>query len=197
MGLFDFFQGKKKQNNDKEIVASKNNTKSETIEKYIKQISNLSNQGMPIDQIIVRFFLTIEDFPVDPILNNLSSETIKQNGDELELTGEFPAWSSNGIFIIDDVQASVMLPEEYSIGSIYPNPFNPSTNIEFSIPTQSHVSISVYDIKGVQIASLTNEYYNAGYHSVRWNAHNHASGVYFIKMISKNFNETQKVMLLK
>ena len=83
MWLFDFFQGKKKQNNEKEIVASKNNTKSETIEKYIKQISNLSNQGMPIDQIIVRFFLTIEDFPVDPILNNLSSETIKQNGDEI------------------------------------------------------------------------------------------------------------------
>jgi len=131
------------------------------------------------------------------LLISILSSFIFSNGDELELTGEFPAWSSNGIFIIDDVQASVMLPEEYSISSIYPNPFNPSTNIEFSIPTQSHVSISVYDIKGVQIASLTNDYYNAGYHNIRWNAHNHASGMYFIKMISNNFNETQKVMLLK
>lgn len=82
MGLFDFFQGKKNNNESKTVVAPKNNVELDTTEKYIEQISNLANQGMPINQIIVKFS-TMKDFPVDTILNNLSNETTKHGEDKI------------------------------------------------------------------------------------------------------------------
>tara|TARA_Y100001960_G_scaffold331312_1_gene427917 strand:- start:69 stop:608 length:540 start_codon:yes stop_codon:yes gene_type:complete len=82
MGLFDFFQGKKNNNESKPVVAPKNNVELDTTEKYMEKISNLANQGMPINQIIVKFS-SMKDFPVDTILNNLSNETTKHGEDKI------------------------------------------------------------------------------------------------------------------
>ena len=80
MGLFNFFQGNKKTKESNEIDANNINLEQKIKEKYIKQISNLSG-SMPIAHIIVKFSTNnLKDFPVDVILDELSTETTK-NGD--------------------------------------------------------------------------------------------------------------------
>jgi hypothetical protein len=89
------------------------------------------------------------------------------------------------------------IPTVYTLKTPYPNPFNPVININFSVPNHDRVSISIYDIYGRLVTTLANSYFHPGHHSITWNANSYASGVYFIKMQSADFLETQKVMLLK
>jgi len=87
--------------------------------------------------------------------------------------------------------------EDYSISSIYPNPFNPTTTISFSIAEFGLTTITVYDLTGKELETLTNTNLNPGYHSVNWDADNLPSGVYLIRMDSGDFTQTQKVVLVK
>lgn len=96
-----------------------------------------------------------------------------------------------------DVNDNEEIVYEYELKSLYPNPFNPSTTIEFSIPDAGTVSISVYNIIGQKVGEIVNENLNAGYHKVEWNAANLSSGVYLIRMNSGSFNSVQKAVLLK
>ena len=89
------------------------------------------------------------------------------------------------------------VPEQIVIHQNYPNPFNPSTTISFSIPTILDVKIAAYDILGNEVSTLLNKTVSVGMQSVIWNAQDQPSGVYFIRMQSGNFIETQKVMLLQ
>jgi len=90
-----------------------------------------------------------------------------------------------------------LIPEDFNLHSIYPNPFNPVTNIIYGLPEQVNVQIIVYDLSGKQIETLINEFQTPGYHSVSWNADNLPSGVYLIRMDSGDFTQTQKVVLVK
>mgnify|MGYP002883952957 CR=1 FL=1 len=96
-----------------------------------------------------------------------------------------------------DMNFSNGLPASTALNSIYPNPFNPSTTVSYSIDTDSFVSISVFDASGREIAELVNGDQIAGYHDVVWNASSSASGVYFLKMVSGNDVFTNKLMLVK
>jgi hypothetical protein len=84
----------------------------------------------------------------------------------------------------------------YSL-KIYPNPFNPTTSINFAISKSENVSISVYNLQGKEVASLINGKYNIGYHSVVWNADKYISGVYFVKIVVGEYISSQKVILVK
>ena len=88
-------------------------------------------------------------------------------------------------------------PYIFNLGQAYPNPFNPTTNIDFSIPNDLHVTIKIFDLNGRLITTIAEKYYTAGYHTVRWNANQLASGVYFVKMITDDYIGKQKLMLLK
>lgn len=89
------------------------------------------------------------------------------------------------------------IPESFVLHQPYPNPFNPTTTVEFSVPASSVVSLTVYDILGRELDTILNQPMDAGNHSVQWNAVNFPSGIYFIKMVSDNFTQTRKVMVLK
>jgi len=89
------------------------------------------------------------------------------------------------------------LPKSFSLSAAYPNPFNPVTTLSFALPIEAEVSLSIYNLQGREIVSLINGNMDAGYHSVIWNADNHSSGVYFVKMIAGEFINTQKLMLVK
>jgi len=91
----------------------------------------------------------------------------------------------------------LIIPQEYNISSIYPNPFNPVTNITYGLPEYVNVQIAVYNLSGKQVETLINEFQVPGYHSVNWNADNLPSGVYLIRMDSGDFTQTQKVVLVK
>jgi len=90
-----------------------------------------------------------------------------------------------------------LIPEDFNLHSIYPNPFNPVTNIIYGLPEHVNVQILVYDLSGKQVETLINEFQTPGYHSVNWNADNLPSGVYLIRMDSGDFTQTQKVVLVK
>ncbi|MFH0734539.1 MAG: aryl-sulfate sulfotransferase [bacterium] len=91
-------------------------------------------------------------------------------------------------------------PKEFVLNQNYPNPFNPSTTITFGFPTETHVSLKVYDITGREIAIIINDNLTAGYHSVNFNLAalgKISSGVYFYRLSAGNFNQTKQMLLLK
>ena len=92
---------------------------------------------------------------------------------------------------------SMEIPGEFSLSNAYPNPFNPSTTMEYYLPNNTEISIVIYDLQGRQIASLINDVVSAGNHSIVWNANNYSSGIYFVKMVAGNFIETQKLVMVK
>jgi bilirubin oxidase len=96
------------------------------------------------------------------------------------------------------IDANVTLPIDFSLFPVYPNPFNPTTTIRFNlVGMQRTASLRIYDISGQLVETLVNEKLNAGEHEIKWNAVNQSSGVYFIRLQSGGFFETEKIVLMK
>jgi hypothetical protein len=89
------------------------------------------------------------------------------------------------------------VPTSFKLDQNFPNPFNPSTKIRYSIPKASRVTLKIYDILGREVQTLVNEQQAPGQYTVTFNAQNLASGVYFYRISAGNFNEVKKLMLLK
>jgi hypothetical protein len=94
------------------------------------------------------------------------------------------------------------IPQTTMLKGAYPNPFNPTTNIGFSLAEPSDVSIQIYNQKGQMIKSLLAEYRPAGDHSVVWNGTDEngqsmASGIYYFRMQSGKYSSTRKMILMK
>ena len=95
------------------------------------------------------------------------------------------------------------IPNQFSLSYAYPNPFNPSTTVEYSLPTDSELTLSVYDIQGRLVTHLYKGLISTGYYKAIWNASKYSSGIYFIRMHAldsdgkNNFESTQKIMLIK
>jgi len=102
-----------------------------------------------------------------------------------------------GQFSIGRAEAKLPIPDDYSLSQAYPNPFNPVTTLDFALPIDGKVSLTVYDMQGREVALLINGNMDAGYHSIVWNARSHASGMYFVTLIAGEFIKTQKLMLVK
>jgi len=94
-------------------------------------------------------------------------------------------------------KANNIIPAEYNLSQNYPNPFNPATTINFQIPVSGKVTIKIYDLLGREVKSLVNEFKIAGKYSVKFNASNLASGVYFYNLRAGNFVQTKKMILTK
>jgi photosystem II stability/assembly factor-like uncharacterized protein len=104
---------------------------------------------------------------------------------------------------LTNVTNTVAIPKEYSLSQNFPNPYNPSTTIQYGLPARSAVRIVIYNILGQVVKELINSEQPAGIQSVVWNANN-ASGLYFYKLEAtsldnpgKRFVETKKMLLLK
>lgn len=85
----------------------------------------------------------------------------------------------------------------YYLYQNYPNPFNPSTRISYNIGEPGLVQLKVYNVLGVEVASLVNEFKNSGDYSVDFDAENFSSGVYFYSLSVNNFTQTLKMILEK
>ncbi len=90
-----------------------------------------------------------------------------------------------------------VIPSAYALEQNFPNPFNPSTKIAYSIPAEGFVSLDVYNSIGQKVASLVNESKTAGTYTVNFDASDLTSGIYFYKISSGSFTETKKMILLK
>ena len=96
-----------------------------------------------------------------------------------------------------NVSADDLLPAKTVLNASYPNPFNPSTTINYELSSESLVNISVYDALGRLVTELVNDVQPSGANVVSWNAADQASGAYFVRMTSGSYTSTQKLMLVK
>ena len=94
-------------------------------------------------------------------------------------------------------EAQKTIADKYSLLNIYPNPFNPVTSVNFTLPIESEISLEVYNLQGRMVELLASGNMQPGQHSITWNADSHSSGVYFVKMIAGDYVDTQKLILLK
>ena len=88
-------------------------------------------------------------------------------------------------------------PKRLELAQNYPNPFNPTTTISYGVPHRTHVILTVYNTLGQKVAELVNGEEEAGYHDLKFDGSNLASGVYFYRLQAGSFVETKKLLLLR
>ncbi len=110
--------------------------------------------------------------------------------------------TSLGEFSVIDTTTSVSknenhIPNEYSLNQNYPNPFNPTTTIQFSIPSASNVKLSIFNILGKEIKTLMDTHKSPGTYSIKFDASELSSGIYFYKLETEYFRDVRKCILLR
>jgi len=107
----------------------------------------------------------------------------------------------NGLYETEDPIEEDIVPVNVTLSN-YPNPFNPTTTINFSLPEDGDVELSIYNVKGQKVRTLTNEFLEKGLHSIEWNGNDSnnkatASGIYFYKISVGKETSMKKMLLLK
>lgn len=128
------------------------------------------------------------------------------------LANEYPVDISTEIYhylfnySIESEEKITIIPDDFRLAPVHPNPFNPITNITYDVPVESSINISIYDLAGRKLEDLVNTSVQAGRFNTTWNAEKYSSGVYFVTMLARkgfsggtapSFTSTQKVVLLK
>jgi subtilisin family serine protease len=99
--------------------------------------------------------------------------------------------------VMDKADGVASLPQLFEMGQNHPNPFNPRTTIEFSLPTSERVMLRVFDLRGRQVDLLADGVFPAGRHEVVWAPQGIASGVYYYKLQAGRYEQTRQMTLLK
>ena len=139
-----------------------------------------------ISSLISFDFVPSEDFTGVSAVDFSNVILAGENGSKLET-----------IAVSMNVNASDLLPAKTALNTSYPNPFNPSTTINYELSSESLVNISVYDALGRLVTELVNDYLNAGAYQITWDASNVSSGNYIIVMATGVFMHSQKLTLIK
>lgn len=98
---------------------------------------------------------------------------------------------------VGTINPAGLVPGQFSLSQNYPNPFNPVTSISYSIQKSGHVELKIYNVLGEETAALVNEMKQPGIYKVNFDASNFASGVYFYRIISGDFTDVKKMVLIK
>jgi len=109
-------------------------------------------------------------------------------------------FAAHKVTSVQPVNGSV--PAQFELGQNFPNPFNPTTTIEYTVPARANVEIAIYNILGQKVATVINDMHEAGSHRATWNGRDAsgktvASGVYFYSLKSGSFEQVKKMMLMK
>jgi len=102
----------------------------------------------------------------------------------------------------DAVEDNDVVPTEFSLSQNYPNPFNPNTTINYTLPENGFVSLTIHDLLGREVATLVSSEQSTGQHSATWNGKNNSgndvpSGIYLYSLSSGNYKNTMKMLLMK
>jgi hypothetical protein len=100
-------------------------------------------------------------------------------------------------YAITDIEDEKTLPNKFILSQNYPNPFNPTTEISWQSPVAGFHTLKVFDVLGNEVATLVNEFRNAGSYEVYFDASMLSSGVYFYQLKAGNFLQTKKMILIK
>jgi len=145
------------------------------------------------------------------VLYNLNNNPITNNNGTLFTLNEGQIKSVNNVIasdiqgqqiIVDYTPEENIVPLKFTVSKNYPNPFNPTTKIDYALPTESDVVLSIYNIKGQLVKRIKHENQPAGYHQIVWQGRNDnnrrvASGVYFYRLKAGKHQKTKKMLLLK
>jgi len=94
-------------------------------------------------------------------------------------------------------ESTTELPKSFNLYQNFPNPFNPSTSIRFSVPKRTHVQLKVFDIIGCEITILVNEVLEAGNYDITFNADGISTGVYIYQLKAGTYVESKKMVLIR
>jgi hypothetical protein len=136
---------------------------------------------------------------------NGTISAVLQSGQEIYVGGSFTTagkkpsydfahYSPNGL---TEVNVEQRFAKSFNLFQNYPNPFNPTTAIDYRLPENGRVTITLYDVLGRSVMTLVNGYQQAGAHRTILDGSNLASGVYFYRLSAGSFVQTKKLMLLK
>jgi len=101
------------------------------------------------------------------------------------------------IIATDITDKEFALPKEFALSQNYPNPFNPTTMINYQLPMNNDVELSIYNLLGQKIVTLVSEKQRAGYHQEEWDASGFASGIYYYKIEAGEYQDVKKMILLR
>ncbi|MCW9098399.1 MAG: T9SS type A sorting domain-containing protein, partial [Ignavibacteriaceae bacterium] len=121
--------------------------------------------------------------------NNLKQGNYQYRLKQIDFDGSFK--------YSDIVKVEISAPVEFSLEQNFPNPFNPSTSIQYAISGKQFVSLKIYDLLGNEITTLVNEEKPIGKYEVEFNATGLPSGIYFYKLQAGDFIQTKKMILMK
>jgi hypothetical protein len=94
-------------------------------------------------------------------------------------------------------RSSFDIPNHFTLSHNYPNPFNPSTTIQFTLPHASYVTLKIYNLLGEEVATLVSEQLSPGTYTKQWSAEKFASGIYYYRIQGEKYTETKKLLLVK
>jgi len=126
--------------------------------------------------------------------------------DQIVIFPDFTTRTQDNIIYFDNILFSSIsdvkelpnsFPSDFVLEQNYPNPFNPATNIRFSLPEANQVTLRVYDMLGQEVATLVNQFMNAGTFEISFDASELPTGIYTYSLTAGNFNSVKKMMLIK
>jgi hypothetical protein len=124
-----------------------------------------------------------------------SNASLSTFGTDGKYVGD-PGWFSNGYTGVEKTGSQVV--DKFALSEAYPNPFNPSTTINYNLPSSGSITLKVYNVMGELVKTLVNnEYMNAGSYKITVNFSSMASGVYFYTLVQGNQQLTKKLVLMK
>ncbi|NOG96878.1 MAG: T9SS type A sorting domain-containing protein [Ignavibacteriae bacterium] len=140
--------------------------------------------------------VTTADGPIKILAADLDADgdmdliTISDRDDEL-------IWFENTGSTVDIPKDEIEAPLVFGLQQNFPNPFNPATTIKYSIAQTTHVTISVFNPLGQMVGVITNSVKSPGNYTVNFNAENLSSGIYYYTILTENFVDTKKMLLIK
>ena len=146
---------------------------------YTEYIPLFIHEGQSNGQILI-------DLVTD---QNLNYRGVEINNIILQKSGEYTSTTLNN--------SIPNFPDKFTLEQNLPNPFNPETRINFSVPRLSPITISIYNLKGELIEELINDIYEPGNYKVNFIATGYASGIYFYRLKTGFGNYTRKLMIIK
>ena len=163
---------------------------------------HVENQESPHGPISSVYSLIIDQNANKIYVYNLydfDNVTVLVIAEELKKTSQNKTLAS---LFTTSIEEEKINPEKFGLYNNYPNPFNPVTNIRFSLPATTMVKLNIYNITGQLVKTLVHSRKPAGEHFISWDGTNELgnkipSGLYFYSLLSNDFNETKQMLLLK
>jgi len=148
--------------------------------------------GQKTGQYNIGYLTTVNTIDMLKLLND---QDVDQDLSGTDTSMYHPVTITGATAVIENKLEGV--PSQYKLEQNFPNPFNPSTTIRYSVPEGSNVKIAVYDVSGKEIKILADGYRNAGNYALAFSAVDLSSGVYYYRIITNSFTQTNKMLLLK